>query len=145
MNFDIKAIFERMKVATNSQNDNQLCKFLGRSSSTVSGWKNGSVPPWTGLYEVKQKTGVSIDWLLTGQEAQATVTQENALIGEYSNFKAAYLRGISLAHELNWIARTDKTTDSTLSDMAEMTFKKFKGIDASTELENTSDKVRKST
>lgn len=129
MNFDIEAIFDRMKIATNSKNDTQLCKYMGKSSSTVSGWKNGAVPPWNGLWELHHKTGVSIDWLLTGKTNNDKPESENAVLGDFDNFKKGYLKSLMFGHEAGWYARTERTTDDNFQNMAEIAFKHYKGVD----------------
>lgn len=66
MEFDIKAIFQRMYLACGVENDNQLSKFLGVKPSTIQGWKIAKTPPFKACYEIYQRTGFTVEWLVDG-------------------------------------------------------------------------------
>lgn len=64
--YDVEGIFTRMKEACNAQNESQLAKFLGVQSSTIVAWKNAKYPPYRACYELFEKTGFTVEWLING-------------------------------------------------------------------------------
>ncbi|MCY7294188.1 helix-turn-helix domain-containing protein [Alteromonas sp. a30] len=68
MDFDIVAIFKRMYRACGVENDNQLSKFFNVKPSTIQGWKVAKTPPLKACYEIYQRTGVTVEWLVDGTE-----------------------------------------------------------------------------
>lgn len=85
MDFDIKAIFERMYLACKVENDNQLSKFFNVKPSTIQGWKVAKTPPLKACYEIYQRTGVTVEWLVEGEEPNVSRVAE---LGVLSSFKA---------------------------------------------------------
>ncbi|UAA37389.1 helix-turn-helix domain-containing protein [Paraneptunicella aestuarii] len=61
------AIVARMRQACKVKNDARMAKFLGTTTSAISAWKTAAGLPFKGCYDVYMKTGVSIEWLLTGK------------------------------------------------------------------------------
>ncbi|MCQ2598156.1 MAG: helix-turn-helix domain-containing protein [Treponema sp.] len=56
-----------------------LCRETGISEGTVRGWKRGSAPSAEALYKVSQAFGISLEYLLTGenhQKEKAALTPE---------------------------------------------------------------------
>jgi len=85
MDFDIRAIFERMYSACKVENDNQLSKFFNVKPSTIQGWKVAKTPPLKACYEIYQRTGVTVEWLVEGIEPSVAQVAD---IGTAPNFKA---------------------------------------------------------
>lgn len=59
--------FERAMIKS-GYNNARLTKELGLSKNTIGNYKNNQIPNTTTLYEISQKLGTSIDYLLTGNE-----------------------------------------------------------------------------
>lgn len=128
MEFDIRAIFERMKIAAHCENDFQLSKFMNRSSGTISGWKNGSQPPWNGLWEIRLRTGVTMDWLLTGEEKeQIQLEEKSKLASDYKTFQHSVKETLSLGFTLGYIAKTSKTIEAE-EVLSRVCYAKYKNI-----------------
>ena len=68
--YDVEGIFNRMREACDAQNESQLAKFLGVQSSTIVAWKNAKFPPYRACYELYEKTGYTVEWLINGQDPQ---------------------------------------------------------------------------
>ncbi|MCY7296772.1 helix-turn-helix domain-containing protein [Alteromonas sp. a30] len=68
--YDVDGIFTRMREACSAQNESQLAKFLGVQSSTIVAWKNAKFPPYRACYELYEKTGVTVEWLINGKDPQ---------------------------------------------------------------------------
>jgi phage repressor protein C with HTH and peptisase S24 domain len=92
-------------------------------------WKEGTVPTSELLYRIRAATGVSLDWLLTGEGAQQGAGQaaagDLAYIGEYlptvqprSSKSRAPLRQIALTRD--WLA---EWLDAEPADLAYVTVK----------------------
>lgn len=88
MDFDIMAIFQRMYRACKVENDNQLSKFFNVKPSTIQGWKVAKTPPLKACYEIYQRTGVTVEWLIDGKDPR---------VGKVSEFHApSQLRAINM-------------------------------------------------
>lgn len=71
----VDAIFERMYATCGVVNDYQLAKYLGVKASSVKGWKIAKHPPFKACYEIFTRTGVTIEWLITGQTPSLPVNE----------------------------------------------------------------------
>ncbi len=58
-----------------------VLKALGFSSGNVSKWKKGSVPNIDMAHQIAQYLGVSIDYLVTGEEAHNSASNVSAYPG----------------------------------------------------------------
>lgn len=65
---DNKAIIARLREACGVRRDADLADYLGVTSSTLASWKKNVGPPFDACYEVSNRTGVCIKWLLNGDE-----------------------------------------------------------------------------
>ncbi|MGA9773059.1 MAG: helix-turn-helix domain-containing protein [Blastocatellia bacterium] len=64
-------LFERLLEAYGVDNGNQLAAKLGITNVSTGAWKNGKASPeFDRLIQARKDTGVSIDWLLTGEGPQ---------------------------------------------------------------------------
>lgn len=68
--YDVDGIFTRMRTACDAQNESQLAKFLGVQSSTIVAWKNAKYPPYRACYELYEKTGYTVEWLINGKDPE---------------------------------------------------------------------------
>lgn len=69
--FEVEAVFKRMHLACGVKNDYQLSKYLSVKASTVKGWKDAKHPPFKACFEIFEKTGVTVEWLMTGKVPQS--------------------------------------------------------------------------
>ncbi len=76
--FDIRAIFQRMYVASGVENDNQLSKFLKVKPSTIQGWKIAKTPPFKACYEIYHRTGFTVEWLVDGAHPKVSMGEVGA-------------------------------------------------------------------
>lgn len=83
--FDVEAVFQRMHTACEVKNDYQLSKYLGVKASTVKGWKDAKHPPFKACFEIFEKTGVTVEWLLTGIEPAVSRTEQATSLKSYSS------------------------------------------------------------
>ena len=60
-------ILLRMREAIDAKNDSQLASYLGTTSSVISNWRARDRRPLSECEKISIETGVSMDWLLTGQ------------------------------------------------------------------------------
>ncbi len=65
---DNPAILARMRSVCKVEKDADLARYLGETTSAVSSWKNATYPPFNACYTVSKKAGVSMEWLLTGND-----------------------------------------------------------------------------
>ena len=63
--------FSRLLSLHNGMNGAEFCRFIGISTPLYQKWKNGAVPGYDKLKLISEKTGKSVDWLLTGRETPA--------------------------------------------------------------------------
>lgn len=82
----VEAIFARMYLTCGVKNDYQLAKYLGVRASSVKGWKIAKNPPFKACYDIFLRTGVTMEWLITGQmpEQQHTINQVAEKEGVYA-------------------------------------------------------------
>jgi transcriptional regulator with XRE-family HTH domain len=67
-------IAERITAAFEGKSQAEIALELGVSKNVMSYWKSGKVSPRADiLLKISRKTGVSIDWLLTGKEIHRTM------------------------------------------------------------------------
>lgn len=69
---EIDPVLIKLKEATNTFNDADMCKFLGISYGTLDTWKNKDHIPEKRLFEISKKLNVDYDWL-TGVEDESNV------------------------------------------------------------------------
>lgn len=124
--FDVPAIFQRMHIACGVKNDYQLSKFLDVKASTVKGWKDAKHPPYKACYEIFEKTGVTVEWLLTGKASHCLVEQPQIttaekwaeLIPDFESFSGKYLKSIEAGLIANFIRLESRTTQDEIKIMA---------------------------
>ena len=66
---EVFSTIERIKKALGAKNDSQAVEMLGYSAGTISSWKSRGKVPMKSLGKISQMTGVSIDWLISGEGA----------------------------------------------------------------------------
>lgn len=64
----VEEIFARMYTTCGVNNDYQLAQYLGVKASSVKGWKIAKHPPFKACFQIYQQTGVTVEWLITGNE-----------------------------------------------------------------------------
>lgn len=77
-NSDIESVIKRMREACDAKNESQLARFLGIKSSTIVAWKNGKKPPYWACYELYEKTGYTVEWMISG-DAPARFFDESTI------------------------------------------------------------------
>ena len=60
-----------------------LLKFLGKSKSSATSWKNGTLPSGETLLKISEYFNVSIDYLLTGKENHELSCNETEWLNLY--------------------------------------------------------------
>jgi len=56
------------------------------SSVTLSAWKNnGQIPKVNTIYNLAEFLGVSVEWLITGREADGLTQEERVLVAKYKD------------------------------------------------------------
>lgn len=71
---DLVAIIDRMKEALDVKTDIELARALGiKGNGVVSTWKHRNRIPYKECDVISQKTGVSFEWLLSGEGAKFTI------------------------------------------------------------------------
>lgn len=63
-----QAILTRLHEALGTKNNYQLCKELKFSSGAIDGWIRRNSTPYEACFRTFQKTGYSMEWMLTGVE-----------------------------------------------------------------------------
>ena len=65
--YDVEGVLQRMREACNAQNESQLARFLGIQSSTIVAWRTAKKPPYWACFELYEKTGYTVEWMVTGE------------------------------------------------------------------------------
>lgn len=73
----IDEILERMYATCGVDNDYQLAKFLGLQASSVKGWRIAKHPPFKACFEIFTRTGVTVEWLVTGQSPGSSYNHDH--------------------------------------------------------------------
>jgi phage repressor protein C with HTH and peptisase S24 domain len=77
----VREILDRISSIVGRQGDANLAEELGVQRTTVSSWKSRGKIPYEECWQVAQKSGVSMDWLLSGtgprHREQNMVASEN--------------------------------------------------------------------
>lgn len=71
---DNDAIVSRMKQACQVRKDAELARYLDETTGAVSSWRTATYPPFNACYTVADKTGVSMDWILSGKDSISSVS-----------------------------------------------------------------------
>lgn len=124
--FDVNAIFQRMHIACGVKNDYQLSKFLDVKASTVKGWKDAKHPPYKACYEIYEKTGITVEWLLSGKPCPVTpvapVKEQEAILEcalpEFDSFASMYMKSIESGLISGFIQLKPNTTQDEIVIMA---------------------------
>ncbi len=94
-----RAIVVRLRQACNVKNDADLARYLGTTTSAVSTWKTALNPPFKACFDVYNKSGVSLEWLLTGKAPNAsnssTLPQANMPVITQEMFVEKFLGALS--------------------------------------------------
>ncbi|UAA40140.1 helix-turn-helix domain-containing protein [Paraneptunicella aestuarii] len=90
-----KDIIERMMSVCGASIDAELASYLGVSSSQVIAWKNAKNPPFKACFQMYLKTGVTMEWLITGNNpanpgGNAQANAENNTESDKQAFIARY-------------------------------------------------------
>jgi len=97
----MKTLADRIKsLRMQGETQSQFAQRLGTTQASISRYLNGRQPDRETLIKIAQQTGVSLDWLLTGQSGQNGNEKSDA---ELLQAAIAYLGDISA------IAGKDKT------------------------------------
>jgi len=67
--YDYLEILDRMIQATGAKNAAKMLEFMGFSNSAASAWKRRKKIPDGSIAKVSERTGVSFQWLKTGEGA----------------------------------------------------------------------------
>lgn len=68
MNTTAKEVLDRLRIVCGVNNDSDLCKSLKLPRTTISTWRSRNSVPYSLCVDLALKHGISLDWLLTGQE-----------------------------------------------------------------------------
>lgn len=94
-----RAIVTRLRQACNVKNDADLARYLGTTTSAVSTWKTALNPPFKACFDVFNRTGVSLEWLLTGKapnaDSSSNLPQANMPIFTQEMFVEKFLGALS--------------------------------------------------
>lgn len=108
---EVEAIFQRMYSACGVNNDYQLSQYFDVTASSVKGWKIAKNPPYKACYEIYERTGHTVEWLISGKHpAQVKVTDASTnnkdikpINVPMEHFVDAYFRSVCLAVNLGYI------------------------------------------
>lgn len=78
-----RLIIERMKSVLSANTDDELAQSLGKPSSTVRNWKNRNNLPFDIAIEFAETHSLSLDWLVSGKEAEQLATDEQMMMLAY--------------------------------------------------------------
>lgn len=81
--FDSRLIIERMRKIENVQNDKDLAERISVEASTLSKWKSRNSLPIDKILTFANDKGISIDWLISGKEAEQLATDEQMMLLAY--------------------------------------------------------------
>ena len=133
--FDIKAIFQRMYIACDVRNDNQLSKFFAVKPSTIQGWKNAKHPPLKACFEIYQRTGYSVEWLISGEHPAFTTSMVSSVdlkdqkvvkVGE-EEFAKAYARSVMYSIALGYSDENESTLERNFIRLGKILYRELNG------------------
>lgn len=61
-----------------------LLQYLGKSKSSATSWKNGTLPSFETLLKISEYFNVSLDYLLTGKERRDLSYEESEWLNLYN-------------------------------------------------------------
>lgn len=143
MIFNIEGIISRLKLATDSENDLQLCNYLGRNPSTVHGWRKGKKPPLDVCLNVALEKKCDFMWLVFGEKIEGKIPdEETQRRNRHAQIKQAFLSVLTQGYEFGYISLTVNSTEENLELMANSLYEKLTG-DKFEEVQKTSEKEEK--
>ena len=69
-------IVERIRNACKQPSDKALALFLGTTPSVISAWQHSKKPPYHGCYLASQKTGITMEWFISGSVQTGSVLSD---------------------------------------------------------------------
>ncbi len=120
---DNRAIIARLRKACGVKQDADLADYLSVTTSAVSTWKKNVGPPFDACYEVSNRTGVCIKWLLSGIESSSVQVPANDLVNiNQTAFVESYVEGIQYAISTKLITLADDAEEIELKRMGTKLF-----------------------
>lgn len=135
---DNPAILTRMRRVCKVDKDADLARYLDETTSAVSSWKNATYPPFNACYTVAQKTGVSMEWLLTGNDSVSQIKQPSTA-NETSRelFIDKFLEAIRLGIRMGLLSVDSDGTDKELQRLGFLLFNESLGATKSPKIKSS--------
>lgn len=126
---DNEEILERMRDACHLPTDAELAKYLETTPSAVSSWKRIKSPPYHGCFRVSLKTGISMEWLLTGAGNRAdNSNREDRVFNDHSisreEFVSEFMTIIDIGTLIGFLSKEDGVTISDIERLGNALFDK---------------------
>ncbi|MFM2477339.1 helix-turn-helix domain-containing protein [Celerinatantimonas sp. MCCC 1A17872] len=91
-------VLDRLSSVLGTKTSHELASALGCSPQAVSGWRSRNKVPYSNCVDIAVRTGISLDWLLTGLgpvRRSPEITAE--LLPQYADSEKADLNEMSIA------------------------------------------------
>ncbi|MCY7296770.1 helix-turn-helix domain-containing protein [Alteromonas sp. a30] len=94
----VEAIIQRMYQVCQVNCEAQLARFLNIQSANICSWKTAKNLPLKACYEVHQKTGCNLEWLIDGHASTFDVTNLDT-----DAFLNAFYRAIQVGAHIEYL------------------------------------------
>lgn len=129
---EVEAIFQRMHKACGVSNDYQLSKYLDVQPSSVKGWKIAKHPPYKACYEIFERTGHTVEWLVSGKhpvdkpglKTVKSKTKPRRFNMTLEEFTATFHEAIKDGLRMKWIELGKSTSKREIDELAALYYGK---------------------
>lgn len=98
---------ERLKIAFGNARNAEIARKLRVSEPAVKNYVQGRIPNLETLITIRNLTGRSLDWLITGDEAATKVADEDVMIARVREIVREEMRQASIVRDVDGVDEVD--------------------------------------
>lgn len=123
---ELELILERLRLVTEKKSNRAMCIYLGFNGSASGSWIRTGGVPYKACLVAAQKTGFTMEWIITGKGPQKHDSAPPPEIDE-TKMQDDFLDTVNSAIEMGILSPTKDTTPEALIMLARMMYRKTTG------------------
>jgi hypothetical protein len=140
---ELVTILERLRTILGAKSDRAICLELGIPANSGGNWRMNNTIPYKACLLAAQKTGYTMEWILTGEGPQKHGQEVVKTIDE-TKLTEDFIEVVAQGFNLKFMKMTDDTTEETMGYLAKMLYTKTTGQISIPKANPESKKLKKS-